>query len=243
MKYVAVTGSSGYFGKIICNALAVSHKVFALHRKDEKIFSNDNIIEVHCDLSSDDSIENAYKLLCSKTDQLDVLINNAAYCSTKSFMETSRSDFAHTIDGCVGQIHEMIKCYSNFFEQTKLKKVINIASMYGLVAPIPTNYTEHEAINPVAYGAAKAALIQYTKYAAMMLSSRSILVNAISYGPFPNPEKVKDKLFVQNLAKSTMIGRVGEEKDVVSPINFLLSSDQTFLTGQNIVYDGGWTSW
>ena len=70
-----------------------------------------------------------------------------------------------------------------------------------------------------------------------------INVNTVSYGPFPNPDKVKDNKFISKLAEKTFLKRVGKSEEVTSAIFFLSLDENSFLTGQNIIVDGGWTSW
>jgi gluconate 5-dehydrogenase len=77
----------------------------------------------------------------------------------------------------------------------------------------------------------------------MSLAKYNITVNTISYGPFPNHKEIKDKTFLDNLANKTFLKRVGDPKEVTSAIYFLSLDESSYITGQNIVVDGGWTSW
>ncbi|MEC2746408.1 SDR family oxidoreductase, partial [Bacillus cereus] len=97
--------------------------------------------------------------------------------------------------------------------------------------------------NPPNYGAGKAAIIQFTRYLACHYGLKGIRANSISPGPFPNTEVQKNKEFIRNLKKKTALGRIGNPQELQGLIVFLASNASSYVTGQNICIDGGWTSW
>ncbi len=122
--------------------------------------------------------------------------------------------------------------------------IVHIASMYGLVSPRPEVYRDHPQFhNPPAYGAAKAGVIQFTRYAACHLATRNIRVNCITPGPFPSGEPAADPGFVAALERQIPLGRVGRPEELVGAAIFLLGSASSYVTGHNLVVDGGWTAW
>lgn len=122
--------------------------------------------------------------------------------------------------------------------------VVNIASMYGLVSPDQRMYDSPSGANPPFYGAAKAALIQWTRYAACEFGPQGIRVNCVSPGPFPS-ESVQFAApgFVARLAAKVPMGRVGAASEVAGPVLFLASPASSYVNGTNLVVDGGWTAW
>lgn len=118
------------------------------------------------------------------------------------------------------------------------------ASMYGVVAPKPANYPEGMAPNPIEYGAGKAGIVQMTKYMAGHFGPRNIRVNAVAPGPFPHQSTQDGSAeFMQNLNGSTMLGRIGRQDEMAGPTVFLLSDAASYITGQCLNVDGGWTAW
>jgi NAD(P)-dependent dehydrogenase (short-subunit alcohol dehydrogenase family) len=122
--------------------------------------------------------------------------------------------------------------------------MVMFASMYGVVAPKPDNYPPPMAPNPIEYGAGKAGIIQMVRYMAGHFGPRNIRVNAVAPGPFPHHATQEGSFeFMANLARSTMLGRIGRRDELAGPTAFLLSDAASYLTGQCLNIDGGWTAW
>jgi len=112
------------------------------------------------------------------------------------------------------------------------------------VSPDPRIYGHSGANNPPYYGAAKAALIQFTRYAACHLAEHRIRVNCISPGPFPSKKYLeRDPEFRERLSAKNPMGRTGEVDELQGPLLFLASDASSYVTGANVAVDGGWTAW
>ena len=122
--------------------------------------------------------------------------------------------------------------------------IVNVASMYALVSPQPGVYRDFpDHHSPPSYGAAKAGIVQFTRYAACHLAADGIRVNCVSPGAFPAPAVQRRKAFIAQLAARVPLGRIGKPDEIVGPVLFLLGDGASYVTGHNLVVDGGWTAW
>lgn len=250
-KVIAITGGYGYLGKAICyNLIHHGAKVMVLGKSSEKFkytFKNSklkkNIHFISCDISCSESIDSAFSEIVKKFDKIDILINNAYYSKGQNPLKISESEWNYGIDGTLSSIYRTIKYIAPLMIENKGGKIINVASMYGLVSPDFGVYRDYEEyLNPPHYGAAKAGVIQLTKYFANYLGHHNINVNSVTPGPFPNREVQKSEAFVEILKNKTALNRIGEPEDLAGIFTFLSSEASNFITGQNIIVDGGWTS-
>ncbi len=248
-KTILVTGGYGYLGSAMSKGLAeTGAQVCVLGRSREKFdvaFHNDSskIGFFECDISDSDSIQTAIESAVARHGSLDVLINNAVYLRGKEPLDISDDDWAFGIDGVLNSTYRCIRSAAPFFQSQGHGNIINIGSMYGMVAPDFAVYDSAPAyLNKPHYGAAKAAVIQMTRYFARFLGRSNIRVNCISPGPFPNPDGNPDETFIQELGKRTCLGRVGRPQELVGAAVYLSSSASSYVSGQNIAVDGGWTA-
>ena len=249
-KVIVITGATGYLGSAMCEDLSkAGAKVIVLSRNLEKAkrlchkikISQEQAFEI--DVTSNESIESCVKNIVSKFEKIDILVNNVCLVKPIPFGKYTRDDWQINLDGSIISIDMMTQEVLKYMIPRKKGKIINISSMYGLISPDESIYEDKENVNPIAYGVGKAGVIQYTKYTAMKLAKYNINVNCITYGPFPNLENVKDKKFLNALSNKTFLKRVGVSKETTSAVYFLSLDESSYITGQNIIVDGGWTSW
>jgi gluconate 5-dehydrogenase len=142
--------------------------------------------------------------------------------------------------------HRLVKNALPFLLKASRKNggssVINIASMYGIISPDLSIYSSADNSNPPYYGAAKAALIQWTRYAACEFANKGIRFNSISPGAFPGVEAQKNHVLMNNIRSKIPLNRIGDPKDLLGVIILLSSHLSSYITGSNIVIDGGWTA-
>lgn len=249
-KNILVTGGYGYLGKAICEGLAeAGANVVVLAKSEEKFntaFSNSTFsdkIKFHpFDISDTTSIKTGFEKLQNQLGKIDVLINNAFYTKGQSPEKMSDQDWNFGIDGNLNATYRCIREIIPYLKQNG-GKIINVSSMYGMVSPDFTIYEDNDFLNPPHYGAAKAGVLQMTRYFACYLGKNNIQVNAITPGAFPSEEVQENTAFINDLKKKSPLKRIGQPEDLKGAFILLSSEASNFITGQNIVIDGGWTAW
>jgi len=254
-KNAIVTGGYGHLGKgMVESLLSCGCNVIVAGRSKEKYmnaFPNNTENNLHfqeINIMSSESIENCFSEIHKRFGSIDILINNAV--SAKGISQENMSDveWNYTMEGVVGSVHKSIRAIIPYMKKQKAGKIINITSMYGMVSPDFESLYEGDNCegytNPPHYGAAKAAVIQLTKYYAVLLGKYNIHVNAISPGPFPNPSIQKENpKFINRLKNKNPLKRIGKPEDLSGVIALLSSPASDFITGQTFQVDGGWTIW
>jgi len=253
-KTVIITGGSTHLGKAMTESLCeYGADVVICSRNTER---NQTLAKqlnskysVNCsgeylDFSSEESINKLIESTTGKYNKIDILINNAVYYSPGSIEDQTYTDFMAGLDGTIGGTFSVTSKVLETMIKQQYGNIINIASMYGVVSPDPDIY-EGTSIspNPANYGCGKAAVIQFTKYIACNYAKFNIRANCIVPGAFPNPEVQKDKAFINNLNKKIPMKRIGAPDDLKGVAVFLASDSSSYITGQNIHVDGGWTTW
>jgi gluconate 5-dehydrogenase len=251
-KVVLVTGACGYLGNAMCEGLAEAGASLALcSTRLEKAEALAHELTRRYDVPAtgfqfDLQVLGEFSKIvgeiATSMGQLDCLVNNACYVKTNDIDGMTPEEWGRGFDGVAGSPFFLLQACLPHLEKTS-GSIINIASMYGMVAPKPRNYADTPFGSAINYGAAKAALLQVTRYAAVYLAPRGIRVNAISPGPFPTPEVQKNSIFMDRLAQNVPLGRIGRVDEVKGAVVFLASDAASYVTGHNLVVDGGWTAW
>lgn len=254
-KVVLITGGGGYLGKAISEAVSEYGATVIIASRDflenEKLSTNlhetygNPAIAVKIDLSNINSIESGIRIIIQRYEKIDVLINNASYGGKGGdFLSLADEDWNSGIDGTLSSVYRITKTVLPIMLGKKSGRIINISSMYGIVAPDVSIYQNNEYYNPIHYGTAKAGIIQFTKYISAVYGISGIRCNCISPGPFPNEQVQKENPeFIQLLSNKTTIGRIGEPNDLKGLILLLASEAGDYINGVNICIDGGWTTW
>lgn len=176
--------------------------------------------------------------------RLDILVNNAVAMRVKSFAALEPADFAATYASAVTASFETVRAALPALRAgvaaSGEASIVNIASMYGQVAPDGRLYDSREGQSPFHYGPAKAGLIQLGRHLAAELGPERIRVNTLVPGPFP---AAPPPGLGTRLAGRTMLGRLGRAEEIGGPLLFLSSPAASFITGASLVVDGGWTAW
>lgn len=239
-KTVLITGAGGWLGQSMKEVFeSVDAKVVTLGRKDVDFYDRERFA--------------SYLGTWAAENQIDVLINNAFDFSKRTGFNTLMGSLEHSSHE---QWRFAFECGIYWAVQTtqiigkqmiekKSGSIINIASMYGSISPDPQLYEGTNRFNPPTYSTMKAGLLGLTRYTASFWGKYGVRCNAICPGPFPdmrqsNPVKPGDA-FLNKLADKTCLGRVGHPSELAGALIFLASDASSYMTGQTITIDGGWT--
>lgn len=254
-RSVLITGATGHLGRSMAWAIAEANGTVLVNSRSQakcealaaEIRSAGYRAEAApFDVRNPEQISEYF----SKTDDLQLhgLINNAHSGSAGSIETAHADDYFKGFEINVVAAQVLTKAALPSLRLAKMQSgdaaVVNIASMYGMVSPDLRIYPSRETANPPFYGAAKAALLQWTRYAACEFGHEGIRFNAISPGPFP-ADSVRENAedFVGRLVERVPLGRVGNPDEIQGAVLFLVSQASTFVNGANLPVDGGWTSW
>ncbi|NNE32361.1 MAG: SDR family oxidoreductase [Winogradskyella sp.] len=247
-RVIIITGGYGHLGATMCEVLAdYGGKVYVAGRSKEKFDDRFNAVSgdinfVRMDVKNKASITTAFESIYKTEKQIDVLINNAHFGATDHPEKLSAEDWRIGMEGGINHYFDTIMAVIPFLKKSENGKIINIASMYGVVVPDLSIYDgREELLNPANYGTSKAAVIHLSKYYAMYLAKYNINVNSVSPGPFPSEAVQKDSAFIKRLEEKSKLKRIGMPKDLKGIVLLLSSNASNYITGQNIVVDGGWT--
>lgn len=259
-KVALVTGALGLIGKEHCRALSIAGAKVAVSDLDEDRcvgFANTlqgEAIGIGMDITDPDSLDEAKKKIYHKFGTVDILVNNAAIndmvenpsqLAEESKFENYPLDLFRKVMEV--NVTGMFLC-SQIFGKDMAEKgkgsIINIASTYGIVAPDQSLYQKPDGTQPFfkspAYPTAKGAVISFTRFLAAYWGKTGIRVNSLSPGGVENEQ---EEYFIENYSKKTPLGRMAKPTDYRGALIFLASDASEYMTGANLVVDGGWTSW
>jgi len=251
-KVIVVTGAAGLLGKVICEAIVqnkgipviadINKHAGKLFEEELKIkYETENVLFQKLDITSKESINAVIEAVKIKFGRLDAIVNNA-YPRNKNygrhFFDVEYEDFCENVNLHLGGYFLASQQFSNYFVEQGYGNIINIASIYGVIAPRFEIYENTKMTTPVEYAVIKSAVIHITKYMAKHLKGTGIRVNSISPGGIfdDQPEE-----FVKAYNSLSMSKGMLDKKDILGTLIFLLSDSSKYINGQNIIVDDGFT--
>jgi NAD(P)-dependent dehydrogenase (short-subunit alcohol dehydrogenase family) len=255
-KKIAITGAAGHLGAALATVVAEAGADLYLVDRDagglDSVASSfgarakGSVDLFVADLEDQDARAAFVSELGSKTARLDGLVHNAAFVGTSDlegwavgFKDQSLETWRRALEVNVTAPFHLTQLMLPLLDAASGPSVVTIGSVHGIVGPDWRLYEGFEMANPAAYAASKAALIQLTTWLATTLAP-VIRCNSVSPGGI---ERSQPSKFVARYEERTPLGRMGRENDIVGAIVYLLSDASSYVTGQNIVVDGGYSSW
>ncbi len=239
-KVALVTGAGHGIGKEISLSLAkagadvvvtdVADSVFEVAKVLEAL--NVRALAIKCDVSNLEEVENVKTTVIEKFQKLDILVNNAGVYPQKPFLEMTAADWCKVMRINLFGVFYFTKAFIQNMVQQKYGKIVNISSISGPVVAFP---------NLVHYSSSKGAILGFTKSLAMEMAPYGINVNAVAPGPIDVSGAQADEAMVAQISRAIPMGRMGKPIDIANLVLFLAGDESSFITGQTIVSDGGYT--
>jgi len=239
-KVAIVTGAGRGIGKGIALALAragadavvtdISDEIFEVGKQIEALKSK--ALPIKCDVSQVKEADEVKSKVLKEFEKVDILVNNAGIYPQKPFLEITNEDWNKVLHVNLDGVFHCTKAVLPTMVQRKYGKIVNIASIAGVVVGFN---------NLVHYSASKAAVAGFTKSLALEVAPFGINVNAVAPGPIDIGSMQVDEVMNAQLIKAIPVGRMGKPADIANLVVFLVGGESSFITGQTIVCDGGYT--
>ena len=253
-KNIFITGATGRIGKKLslkfasmnANLILIDINFDKLKNLRKKLIkkTSGKISIFNCNFLVENEIIELCNKIKKKKLKIDIILNNAAFTGgtqitgwNTSFLNQEYKTFNKALAVNLSAIFLIVKKLKNVLNQSKYPSIINIASIYSIIAPDYNMYKKTDVFNPAAYGASKAGVVYLTKWLATTLAPK-IRCNCISLGGIQGGQK---KLFVKNYTNKVPLGRMAKEDDLINAAIFFSSDLSSYITGQNLVVDGGLT--
>ena len=243
-KVAVITGASSGLGKQMskafanqgCDLVILARRVERLEELKNELESKVKVLPIKCDVTKTEEIENAAKLAKETFGKVDILVNCAGSSKDKGILDMADDEWDFTIATDETSVFKMTRAFANIMKENNYGRIINIASMYGLVGntEIPT----------IAYHASKGAVVNFTRAVAAELGKYGITCNCICPGYFYTEltTEVLDTPSFQERAKQTIpMQRYGMEGELNSTAIYLAAEESSYVNGAIIPVDGGYT--
>jgi 2-deoxy-D-gluconate 3-dehydrogenase len=260
-----VTGGVGLLGAEFCRTLAeagaavavVDLNASAAQAEADSLTNNGyKALALPTDITQPESVRAAVEKVLAAFGRIDILVNSAALdpkfdpdAVNKGIMPGAFEDYPLDLwnsalnVNLTGMLLMTQACVKPMIEQGQKGSIINICSTYGLNGPDQRIYVKEGkrvAFKPVYYTVTKAGVMGFTKYLAAYYAGTEIRVNALTPGGVFNNH---EDYFVKNYSAKTILGRMAKKDEMNGALLFLASDASSYMTGNNVVVDGGWTAW
>ena len=248
-KVALITGGTGHLGSAMARALAeAGASVVVSSRERERAQAAAAALPgpaqhhgVALDHMDPASIERGFADALAAAGRVDVLVNNGHEAQPADWTAVTAEQFTRQLANATGYFLLARLVRTHAVERGAPASVVLLGSMYGQVASYPDAYEGVCPASPVAYHALKGGIVHMTRHLAVYWAADGVRVNCLSPGPFPT-EKAPAAM-VERLTTKLPMKRMGRPHELKGAIVFLASDASSFMTGQNLTIDGGWTAW
>jgi len=245
-RVAVITGASSGLGLQMAHGFAnQGADLVIMARRIEKLqaiatdFKSKGVkcMPLKCDVTNTEEVNNAAEAAIKEYGKVDILVNNAGAAKNAGVLDMTDDEWNFTMDADLTSVFKVTRAFAKNMVKNKYGRIINIASIYGQVG--------NTVMDTVAYHSSKGGVINFTKAVAAELAKYGITCNTISPGYFETEltsDTLKTKEFTNFMKASVPLGRYGAEGELNPAAVFLASDEASYITGQNIKVDGGFTS-
>ncbi len=256
---VILTGSSGFLGREFAytisdaggNVILVDKETKKNKKLESDIIKKYKTKPMVCNVDITNKIEvsEMVKTVIDKYKKINSLVNNAVFhpntkiLNVKSTfdkfpLELWEQSLSINLTGPLFLCQEIGK----FMKKEQDGTIVNISSIYGMLGADQRIYGKSGLDSPISYAVTKGGILNFTKYLAAYWNRNNIRVNTLSLGGVENRKYMSSK-FIHNYSEKTILGRMAKKDEYNAALLFLLSNASKYMTGSNLVIDGGWTAW
>lgn len=250
-RVALITGASGHLGAALAAALAEAGcRVIVASRKLEtarKVAASlggaqaGRHLAVALDQLDGTSLKRGFERAAKLAGRIDILVNNGHEPLAADWRTVEGRQFTRQLANCTGYFLLARRLRDHAVKHRRRASIIMLGSMYGQVASYPEVYDGVAPASPAAYHALKGGILQLTRHLAAYWAKDQVRVNCLSPGPFPGP--AAPRKLVQRLKAKSPMNRMGQPHELKGAVVFLASDASSYVTGHNLVVDGGWTAW
>ena len=247
-KVALVTGGTGHLGSAMARALAEAGATVVISSRDVRraraaadALPGTGHHAIELDHMEPTSIDRGFAAAIAVAGRIDVLVNNGHEAQPDDWTTVSAEQFTRQLANATGYFLLARHVRDHAVGRGAPASVVLLGSMYGLVGSYPDAYVGVCPASPVAYHALKGGIVQMTRHLAAYWAADGVRVNCLSPGPFPSDQAPAE--MVERLTSKLPMMRMGRPHELKGAIVFLASDASSFMTGQNLVIDGGWTAW
>ena len=237
-KVVIVTGANGLIGKEVVKHLKKNKAIVVavdVNAKDDMIDFNVTVPE---------EIDGLVTYVLKKYNRIDGLVC-LAYPRTSDwgnkFEDVSLDSWRSNVDMQMNAVFYINQAVLEVMKNQQSGSIVNIGSIYGVVGNDFNLYKDYGGTSAAAYAAIKGGIINFTRFLASYFGEYNIRINCVSPGGILDA-KNQQPTFIERYSEKSLLGRLGNPEEIAPPISFLLSEDASFITGHNLMVDGGWTA-
>lgn len=255
-RVAVITGGAGYLGRLMADTLAeLGAKICLVDRSAEGLETavsairerwQSKVVGLVIDLEQESQRQTLPALVAARLGEADILVNNAGFVGDRQlqgwsvpFEEQRMDAWRRAMEVNVTAVFHLSQLFAPQLRAAGRGSIVNVSSIYGVVGPVMGLYQDTAMGNPAAYAVSKGGVLQMTRWLSTVLAP-TVRVNCITPGGIARGQPAP---FVQRYVQRTPLGRMGREEDFKGAIAYFASDMSAWVTGANLVVDGGWTVW